>query len=98
MAEQEDAGEGEIEVTVETEVIDVDEDGVPDIVSEVTTIVADLDGDGVPDVIEVLLEVLRLREHRVARHVWHAPDAHSARLSTGVDVDGVDHGGEAHRA
>jgi len=43
MSESEDAGD--IEVTIETDVIDVDGDGIPDIVMEVTTIVADLDGD-----------------------------------------------------
>ena len=46
------ADSGEIEVTIETELLDVDGDGVVDVVSEVTTVVADLDGDGVPDVIE----------------------------------------------
>ena len=50
MDEPEDAGE--VEITIETDAIDVDEDGIVDLVTEVTTIVADLDGDGVPDVIE----------------------------------------------
>jgi hypothetical protein len=45
-------GEGEIEVTVETELLDVDGDGVADVVREVVTTVVDVDGDGVPDIVE----------------------------------------------
>src|SRR4051794_38402308 len=42
----------QIDATIETSTIDIDGDGVADIVTEVTTIVVDVDGDGVPDVIE----------------------------------------------
>ncbi len=45
--------EGEITVTVETEVVDVDGDGVVDYVTEVVTTEVDLDGDGIVDVIQV---------------------------------------------
>jgi hypothetical protein len=44
--------EGTVEVTVETEVIDVDGDGVADIVRETTTTIIDVDGDGVPDIVQ----------------------------------------------
>ena len=46
------ADSGEIEVVVETDLVDVDGDGVVDMATEVTTIVADVDGDGVADVIQ----------------------------------------------
>lgn len=42
----------EIEVTVETEAVDVDGDGIIDIVTEVTTTLIDVDGDGIADVVE----------------------------------------------
>ena len=47
----EEADSGEIDVVVETDLVDVDGDGVVDMATEVTTIVADVDGDGVADVI-----------------------------------------------
>ena len=40
-------GLGDIDVTIETEVIDVDGDGVADLVIETTTTLIDGDGDGV---------------------------------------------------
>jgi hypothetical protein len=46
------ADSGEIDAIIETELVDVDGDGVIDKVTEVSTIVADLDGDGVADVIQ----------------------------------------------
>ncbi len=49
MSDTEDTGE--IDVTIETEVIDVDGDGVADMVIETTTTVIDIDGDGVADVV-----------------------------------------------
>ena len=48
----ETADSGQVEILVETEVIDADDNGSIDIVSEVTTIVADVDGDGVIDAVE----------------------------------------------
>jgi hypothetical protein len=35
-----------------TTVVDVDGDGVPDIVQQTTTVAIDVDGDGLPDIIE----------------------------------------------
>ncbi len=46
------ADSGEIDAIIETELVDVDGDGVIDKVTEVSTIVADVDGDGVADVIQ----------------------------------------------
>jgi hypothetical protein len=46
------ADSGEIDAVVETELVDVDGDGVIDAVTKTTTVVADVDGDGVADVIE----------------------------------------------
>ncbi len=43
----------EIDVTIETEVVDVDGDGIADVVSETTTTTIDVDGDGIVDIIEV---------------------------------------------
>jgi len=45
-------GTGEIDITVDTELVDVDGDGLVDVAREVTTTVVDVDGDGVPDIIE----------------------------------------------
>lgn len=50
MTDQSD--DAEIDVTIETDVVDVDGDGVPDIVSEVTTVTVDVDGDGVADAVQ----------------------------------------------
>jgi len=52
MDDTECQGEAEIEITVETEFVDLDGDGTIDAVREVTTTVADVDGDGVPDIVE----------------------------------------------
>ena len=49
MSDTDDAGE--IDVTIETEVIDVDGDGVADMVIETTTTTIDVDGDGVADIV-----------------------------------------------
>ena len=43
---------GEIDMTIETEVIDLDGDGVADAVVETTTTVVDVDGDGVADIVQ----------------------------------------------
>ena len=51
MPETDDSAE--IDVTIETEVVDVDGDGVADIVSQTTTTTIDVDGDGVVDLVEV---------------------------------------------
>ena len=45
-------GEGEIVVTVERDIIDVDGDGVADVEREMVTTVVDVDGDGVPDIVQ----------------------------------------------
>ena len=50
MSETEDTGE--IDVTIETEVIDFDGDGVADAVVETTTTIIDVDGDGVADIVD----------------------------------------------
>src|SRR3954452_5213366 len=50
MSEPEESGN--IDATIETSAIDIDGDGVADIVTEVTTLVVDVDGDGVPDAVE----------------------------------------------
>jgi hypothetical protein len=44
--------QGEIDIEVETDIIDVDDDGTVDAVSETTTTVVDVDGDGVPDIVQ----------------------------------------------
>jgi len=44
--------EGEVTVMVETEVVDVDGDGVVDYVTEVVTTTVDVDGDGIADAIQ----------------------------------------------
>jgi hypothetical protein len=44
--------QAEIEIGIETDLVDIDGDGVIDAVSEVVTTVADVDGDGVADVVE----------------------------------------------
>ena len=44
--------DAEIDVVVETELIDVDGDGVIDAVTETTTTVIDVDGDGVADIVQ----------------------------------------------
>ena len=44
--------QGDVNVTVETEVVDVDGDGVVDYVTETVTTAIDLDGDGIADVIQ----------------------------------------------
>lgn len=49
-----EAGEGTAEVSIEVTEIDVDGDGVPDIIDVVTTTVIDVDGDGVPDIVDVV--------------------------------------------
>ena len=43
---------GEIDMTIETEVVDLDGDGVADMVIETTTTVVDVDGDGVADIVQ----------------------------------------------
>ena len=43
---------GEIDMTIETEVVDLDGDGVADMVIETTTTVIDVDGDGVADIVQ----------------------------------------------
>jgi hypothetical protein len=45
--------EGTADVTIEVDGIDVDGDGVADVVRVVTTTVVDVDGDGVPDAVAV---------------------------------------------
>ncbi len=50
MSETEDTGE--IDMTIETEVIDLDGDGVADAVVETTTTIIDVDGDGVADIVQ----------------------------------------------
>lgn len=47
-----DETQGQVEVGIETELVDLDGDGVVDAVREVTTTVVDVDGDGVPDLVE----------------------------------------------
>jgi hypothetical protein len=44
--------EGEIDVTVTTEVVDLDGDGVADAVVETTTTLIDVDGDGTVDIVQ----------------------------------------------
>ena len=51
MPETDDSAE--IDVTIETEVVDVDGDGVADVVSQTTTTTIDVDGDGLVDIVEV---------------------------------------------
>ena len=68
--------------TIETEVVDVDGDGVPDIVTRTTTVVADLDGDGIIDVIEqTTVTAYDLDGDGV-------PDAIDQTTITGYDIDG----------
>jgi hypothetical protein len=43
---------GEIDMTIETEVVDIDGDGVADAVVERTTTMIDVDGDGVVDIVQ----------------------------------------------
>ena len=50
MSETEDTGE--IDMTIETEVIDFDGDGVADAVVETTTTIIDVDGDGEADIVD----------------------------------------------
>lgn len=50
MSDTEDTGE--IDMTIETEVIDLDGDGVADAVVETTTTIIDVDGDGVADIVQ----------------------------------------------
>ena len=50
MSETDDTGE--IDMTIETEVIDLDGDGVADAVVETTTTIIDVDGDGVADIVQ----------------------------------------------
>jgi hypothetical protein len=50
MSDTEDTGE--IEMTIETEVIDLDGDGVADAVVETTTTLIDVDGDGIADIVQ----------------------------------------------
>ncbi|MET0663235.1 MAG: hypothetical protein ABWZ42_08895 [Ilumatobacteraceae bacterium] len=40
-------------MTIETEVVDVDGDGIADVVSQTTTTTIDVDGDGEVDIVEV---------------------------------------------
>ncbi len=75
-------GKGEIEVIVETESVDVDDDGVVDAVREVTTTVVDIDGDGVADIIEQTT----ITSYDIDGD--GVPDIIEATTITGVDVDG----------
>jgi len=50
MSEQNDSPQ--VAGTVETDIVDVDGDGVADVVQEVTTVVVDVDGDGVADILQ----------------------------------------------
>jgi hypothetical protein len=77
-----DADAGEIDAVVETELIDVDGDGVIDAVTKTTTVVADIDGDGVVDVVE--------RTTTTAYDVDGdgIADAIESTTVTGVDDDG----------
>ncbi len=43
---------GEIDMTIETEVIDLDGDGIADAVVETTTTLIDVDGDGIADIVQ----------------------------------------------
>ena len=72
----------EIDVTIETDLIDVDGDGVIDIVSETTTIAIDVDGDGIVDVIQ--------QTTTTAYDVDGdgEPDLIESTTITGADVDG----------
>jgi hypothetical protein len=73
---------GEIEITVETEEIDVDGDGVIDAVVETTTTSIDVDGDGVVDVIQqTTVTAVDVDGDGVA-------DIIDETTVTGVDVDG----------
>ena len=42
----------DIDVSIETAVIDVDGDGIVDVIEQTTTTAYDVDGDGEPDLIE----------------------------------------------
>jgi hypothetical protein len=72
----------DIDVIIETELIDVDGDGEIDIVSETTTVAIDVDGDGVVDIIE--------QTTTTAYDVDGdgEPDVVETTTITGIDVDG----------
>jgi len=72
----------DIDVIIETELIDVDGDGEIDIVSETTTVAIDVDGDGVVDIIE--------QTTTTAYDVDGdgEPDVVESTTITGIDVDG----------
>jgi len=79
-AENEDTGE--IDVTIETELIDVDGDGIVDVISETVTTLIDLDGDGVVDVVDVTTTTgYDLDGDGV-------PDVIESASITGADLDG----------
>jgi hypothetical protein len=72
----------DIDVLVETEIIDVDGDGVVDIVTETTTTVIDVDGDGVADIVQTTTTTAYDVDGD------GEPDIIESTTITGVDVDG----------
>lgn len=73
---------GEIDVSIETELVDVDGDGVVDVISETVTTLIDVDGDGVVDVVDVTTTTgYDLDGDGV-------PDVVESTSVTGVDLDG----------
>jgi len=79
-ADSEDSGE--IDITIETELIDVDGDGVVDVISETVTTLIDVDGDGVVDLVDVTTTTgYDLDGDGV-------PDVIESTSVTGADLDG----------
>ena len=79
-AENEDSGE--IDITIETELIDVDGDGVVDVITETVTTLVDVDGDGVVDLVDVTTTTgYDLDGDGV-------PDVIESASVTGADLDG----------
>ena len=74
--------EGQIDIEVETDLIDVDGDGTVDAVRETTTAVVDVDGDGVPDIVQQTTTVA------IDVDGDGVPDIVERTTITGVDVDG----------
>jgi hypothetical protein len=73
---------GDIDMTVDTEMIDVDGDGITDMVVETTTTLIDVDGDGAADVVsETTTTMYDLDGDGVA-------DAVEETTITAIDIDG----------
>ena len=74
--------QGEIDIEVDTEVVDIDGDGTIDAVRETTTTVIDVDGDGVPDIVQ------QTTTTAIDVDGDGVPDIVERTTVTGVDVNG----------